>query len=57
MKDIKDIKDIKDTVNSENVKVCKNGLFPIKEFKFDKSMLKNPAIIMIAKRNTGSSWI
>lgn len=42
--------------NTKNVKVGKNMSLPINEFKLE-SMCENPAIVMIAKRASGKSWL
>jgi hypothetical protein len=42
--------------NTKNVKIGGNLKLPIKEFLFE-SMCENPAIVMIAKRASGKSWV
>lgn len=41
---------------TQNVKLDGNKSLPVKEFKLD-SMCENPAIVMIAKRASGKSWV
>jgi hypothetical protein len=41
---------------TKNVKVGGNMSLPIMEFQLD-SMCENPAIVMIAKRASGKSWV
>jgi hypothetical protein len=41
---------------TKDVKVGSNMSLPIKEFKLE-SMCENPAIVMIAKRASGKSWV
>lgn len=41
---------------TKNIKVGGNASLPIKEFELD-SMCENPAIVMIAKRASGKSWV
>ena len=40
----------------KDVRLDGNKSLPIKEFKLD-SMCENPAIVMIAKRASGKSWV
>ena len=42
--------------NTKDVKVGGNMSLPIKEFQLE-SMCENPAIVMIAKRASGKSWV
>ena len=42
--------------HTKNIKVGGNLSLPIMEFKLD-SMCENPAIVMIAKRASGKSWV
>ena len=40
----------------KDVRLDGNKSLPIKEFKLE-SMIENPAIVMIAKRASGKSWV
>ena len=43
-------------MSTKDVKVGSNMSLPVKEFKLE-TMCENPAIVMIAKRASGKSWV